>query len=145
MPRLLLKLKSAGLQGKTLAWCESYLTGRSQRVRVGSNISAAEPLHAGVPQGAILSPLFFSLYISDVVTSADANFNLFADDTSAYITDHSPRKLQDRLQAVLDQLSFWFKAWCVSVNHAKSAVMLLSRKRSLPTLNVRLDGSPSHK
>ena len=59
LPRLLLKLKSAGLQGKTLAWCESYLTGRSQRVRVGSNISAAEPLHAGVPQGAVLSPLFF--------------------------------------------------------------------------------------
>ena len=142
LPLLLLKLKSARLQGKTLACCESYLTGRSQRVRVGSDLSAAEPLHAGVPLGAILSPLFFSLYINDVVTNADANFNLFADDTSAYITDRSPRKLQDRLQAVLDQLSLWFKAWGVSVNHAKSAVMLLSRKRNLPALNVQLDGSP---
>ena len=141
LPGLLLKLKAAGVQGKALSWCESYLTGRSQRVRVGNNISEVEPLHAGVPQGAILSPLFFSLYINDVVESADANFNLFADDTSVYLTDESPAALQSRLQAVLDKLSIWFKSWAVTVNNAKSAVMLISRRRNLPALNVQLDGT----
>ena len=92
-------------------------------------------------QGAILSPLFFSLYINDVVESADANFNLFADDTSVYLTDESPAALQSRLQALLDKLSLWFKSWAVTVNNAKSAVMLISRRRNLPALNVQLDGT----
>ena len=67
LPGLVLKLKGAGLQGKALAWCTSFLTGRRQHVRVGSAISSAEHLHAGVPQGAILSLLFFSIYINDIV------------------------------------------------------------------------------
>ena len=94
LPGLLLKLKSAGLQGKALSWCESFLTGRRQRARVGSNISFAQRLYAGVPQGAILSPLFFSIYINDIVQSANAEFNLFADDTSVYIADKSQVSLQ---------------------------------------------------
>ena len=61
LPGLILKLKAAGLQGKSLLWCTSFLTGRCQRVRVGSAISSTEHLHAGVPQGAILIPLFFIL------------------------------------------------------------------------------------
>ena len=72
-------------------------------------ISSAERLSAGVPQGAILSPLLFSVYINDIVESADAEFNLFADDTSVYITDRSPASLQLRLQGVLDKLACWFK------------------------------------
>ena len=87
IPGLLLKLQSVGLQGKAFAWCKSFLSGRSQRVRVGSQVSSLQPLLAGVPQGAILSPLFFSIYINDVVQCADAEFNLFADDTSVYVCD----------------------------------------------------------
>ena len=94
LPGLLLKLKSTGLQGKALSWCENFLTCRRQRMRVGSNISSAQRLYAGVPQGAILSPLFFSIYINDIVQSANAEFNLFADDTSVYIADKSQVSLQ---------------------------------------------------
>ena len=140
LPGLILKLKSAGLQGKALSWCESFLTGRRQRVRLGSEISAAEELHAGVPQGAILSPLFFSIYINDIVQSADAEFNLFADDTSVYITDQSATTLQQRLQAVLDKLARWFQQWAVTINTTKSTVLVLSRKRNVPLLDIQLDG-----
>ena len=55
LPGLILKLKSAGLQGKALDWCKSFLLGRCQRVCVGSQVSSIEPLLAGVLQGAILS------------------------------------------------------------------------------------------
>ena len=93
-----------------------------------------------MPQGAILSPLFFSIYINDIVKSADAEFNLFADYTSVYIADKSPASLQLRLQEVLDKLASWFKQWAVTINPTKSAVLVLSRKRNLPVLDIQLDG-----
>ena len=141
LPGLVLKLKAAGLQGKALAWCTSFLNGRCQRVRVGSAISSAEHLHAGVPQGAILSPLFFSLYINDIVKSAYAEFNLFADDTSVYITAKSAATLQERLQGVLDKVTCWLRQWGISINPTKSALVAFTRKRDLPLLDIKLDGN----
>ena len=87
LPGLLVKLRSTGLCGKALSWCESFLTNRCQRVRVGSHVSSPEFLRAGVPQGAILSPLFFNIYINDIVECTNAEVNLFADDTSVYVTE----------------------------------------------------------
>ena len=97
-------------------------------------------LLAGVPQGGILSPLFFSIYINDVVQCADAEFNLFADDMSVYVCDKLPATLQSKLQAVVDKLSAWFNSWAIGINHKKSALMVLSTKRSVPLLDVKLDG-----
>ena len=94
----------SGLQGKALSWCKSFLTGRRQRVRVGNQISGVEEIHDGVPQGTILSPLFFSIYINDIVNSADVDFNLFADDSSVYVAAKFPEVLQQKLQDVLDKL-----------------------------------------
>ena len=142
LPGLIKKLQSTGLRGKSLDWCCSFLSGRCQRVSVGGCMSAVEPLQAGVPQGAILSPLFFSLYINDVVTSAEGEFNLFADDTSVYVLEKSPSALQIKLQGVLNSLSVWFKSWAVTINPKKSALMVLSRNRNVPLLSVDLDGQP---
>ena len=140
LPGLIKKLQSTGLQGKSLDWCCNFLTGRCQRVCVGGCLSSLEPLQAGVPQGAILSPLFFSLYINDVVASAEGEFNLFADDTSAYGLEKSPAALHVKLQGVMDSLSAWFKSWAVAINFKKSALMVLSRKRNVPLIDVQLDG-----
>ena len=85
-----------------------------------------------MPQGAILSPLFFSIYTNDIVNGADADFNLFADETSVYVTAKSIEVLQQKLQNVLDKLCSWFKPWAISVNHSKSAALVLSKKRNLP-------------
>ena len=141
LPGLLHKLRAAGLRGKSLAWCESFLFGRRQRVCVGNQLSDVQLLRAGVPQGAILSPLFFSLYINDIVKSAEAEFNLFADDTSLYVTAKSPAALQHRLQSVLNKVSSWFRAWAVSVNFKKSAVMIITGKRATPVVDVHLGDS----
>ena len=144
LPGLIHKLQASGLQGQSLAWCKCYLTGRYQRVRVGNALSSPEPLHAGVPQGAILSPLLFSLYVNDIVTSAgsDGEVNLFADDTSIYITEKSYVNLQHRLQILLDRLSSWFRTWAITVNPVKSALLVLTSRRAVPAINVTLEGVP---
>ena len=92
--------------------------------------------------GPFLALCFFSLYINDVVTSAEGEFNLFTDDTSVYVLEKSPSALQIKLQGVLNSLSVWFKSWAVTINPKKSALMVLSRNRNVPLLSVDLDGQP---
>ena len=84
---LIAKLKAAGLRGAALAWFSSYLVGRQQRTRLGSAVSSPCALSAGVPQGAILSPLLFILHVNDIGPVTDASVNLFANDTSSFQTD----------------------------------------------------------
>ena len=60
------KLRCVGASDKTVKWFQSYLSGRTQRVRIGSSVSKALPIAYGIPQGAILSPLLFSLYTNDI-------------------------------------------------------------------------------
>ena len=122
---LLAKLERAGVRGQALHWFSSFLSGRRQVVSVNGSVSAFASLHAGVPQGAILSPLLFSLYMNDIHSSGTDDINLFADDTSMYVIDKSACGLSQRLQKAVDDVSTWFSAWLLSVNSAKSAVMVL--------------------
>ena len=80
---LLCKLRSLGVDGSALQWFHSFLSNRGQRVGVGNAISSYQDLHAGVPQGAILSPQLFLAFINDIIQITSAKLNLFADDTSA--------------------------------------------------------------
>ena len=138
---LLCKLQSLGVSGSALQWFHSFLSNRRQRVIVGNSTSEFQPLHAGVPQGAILSPLLFLVYVNDMPDATSAELNLFADDTSAYITDKSPAALQTRLQTVVDELEVWFRKWALTVNTVKSALMVIgSRRRVLPQLAVSIYG-----
>ena len=79
------EMEQAGVCGSALAGFWSYLLGRRQVVTVDGVLSDFEYLQAGVPQGAILSPLLFSLYMNDISASPESQINLFADDTSLYV------------------------------------------------------------
>ena len=139
---LLAKLHAAGVHGPALEWFKSYLCGRQQRTRVAHAVSAVSPLGAGVPQGAILSPLLFIVYVNDIFESTSASVNLFADDTSSFVSDSSRSRLCVRLQEVVDQLSNWFDKWLLSVNVEKSAILVLRSPRSDPVdLHIELHGS----
>ena len=82
---LIHKLKAAGISSDLLSWSVSYLANRKQRVVLPGTESNWNFIHAGVPQGSILGPLLFLLYINDIVTDIGSNIRLFADDTSIYI------------------------------------------------------------
>ena len=83
-------MEAAGITGATLRWFTDYLNGRRQRVVIPGAMSDWVYIKAGVPQGSILGPLLFLVYINDIVTDIGANIRLFADDTSLYIIVENP-------------------------------------------------------
>ena len=132
---LLRKLSSFGVEGRALDWFRAFLTGRGQRVVVGSAVSEIASLKAVVPQGAILSPLLFLAYMNEIVDATSASTNLFADDTSIFVADKSSTALQSRLQVVVSDLEVWFDKWALTVNTLKSALMVFTpRRKSIPQL-----------
>ena len=82
-----------------------------------------------------------SLRINDICTAVSENINLFADDTSLYVTDRSAALLPDHLQRAIDGVSTWFSTWLLSVNTLKSAVIVLRSAKMPPVpLDVSIDG-----
>ena len=98
--RLLNKLSFYGIQGPILQWIRSWLTQRKQKVVVDGESSSATIVKSGVPQGTVLGPLMFLVYINDINESISSSIRLFADDCVVYNTISTPRdaeQLQDDL------------------------------------------------
>ena len=92
------KLQIFGVQGKTLGWIESLIAKRSQTVVLNGNSSDELPIILGVPQGSLLGPFLFLLYINDLPDSLQSQVRLIADDTALYLTVKSQadsKKLQN--------------------------------------------------
>ena len=104
---LIYKLKAAGVSGDVLRWFQSYLSGRRQRVVLPGSFSEWVYIKAGVPQGSILGPLLFLLYINDIVKNIGSNIRLFADDTSLFIIVDNPTTAALCLNSDLEKLSRW--------------------------------------
>ena len=111
---LLSKLKAAGVAGAAFQWFTNFLSNRVQATAVDGSVSLFSSLHDGVPQGAILSPLLFSVYMNDIPFAESTN--LFADDTSSFVVDSSPVSLRQRLQERTDGLCSWFSKWLSTIN-----------------------------
>ncbi len=147
---LIHKLKSAGIRGKLLSWFISYLENRKQRVIIEGECSNWKPVKAGVPQGSVLGPLLFLIYINDIVNVVNSQVKLFADDTSLFIIVEDPISAANSLNADLSNISAWSKQWLVNFNPAKTECLLISRKVKPPNHppiffdNVQVENVDSH-
>jgi ribonucleases P/MRP protein subunit RPP40 len=122
--RLLKKLSSYGISGTLLDWVADFLHGRLQRVRVGESFSDWADVISGVPQGSVLGPLLFLIFINDLPESLGCCIKLFADDTKLYSIisdDESADLLNNDLQALLE----WSNRWQLDFNQKKCAILHL--------------------
>ena len=108
---LIYKLKRAGINGLLLDWLSDYLTNRKQRVVIPGGRSDWQFIRAGVPQGSILGPLLFLLYINDIVTDIQSCVRLFADDTSLYIIVDNPISAAEMINTDLETIHRWAEKW----------------------------------
>ncbi|MCG8047067.1 MAG: reverse transcriptase domain-containing protein, partial [Candidatus Thiodiazotropha endolucinida] len=129
---LLYKLSSVGISGRLLQWFSDYLENRKQRVVLPGTASSWTSIKAGVPQGSILGPLLFLIYINDIVEDIHSSIRLFADDTNLYIIVDDPVDASDKLNTDLSKINEWAKQWLVKFNPSKSESMVFSRKRYKP-------------
>ena len=147
---LLLKLQAAGVTGKVLAWFKSYLPDRRQRVVIPGGTSDWTSIHAGVPQGSILGPLLFLVYINHIVVDIGSHIRLFADDTSLYIIVDDPVTAAGCLNTDLQKITIWAAIWLVKFNPIKTEAFLASRRlnRNHPPIymqNQQITEVESHK
>ena len=120
--RLLQKLQLFGFGGDLLRWIESFLTGRTMRVVVNGSSSSWMRVLSGVPQGSVLGPLLFLLYVNDLPDWIKTNIRIFADDTKIW-TRITSVKDSECLQRDLDSLSRWSEKWLLRLNPEKCKVM----------------------
>ena len=128
--KLLEKLKYYGIRGPMLNWTESFLIGRTQKVSVNGVHSSPINVTSGVPQGSVLGPTLFLLYINDINNNVNSTVRLFADDSLLYRpiwsqTDH------EILQKDLEMLTSWANKWQMSFNVSKCKVLSITKKKPL--------------
>ena len=137
---LLNKLHHAGIRQRTLQWCRNYLTNRLQRT-VANNISSTEiPVTCGVPQGSVLGPLFFLVFINDLDhVLNNCKFKLYADDSDLYHSGLNANEAAVQLQLSLDKFSNWCQINKLTINTKKSKLMTFgSRSKIKKAQNVRI-------
>jgi hypothetical protein len=125
--RLIRKVKSFGITGSALRWMESFLNNRRQKVSVNGEHSSWKPVISGVPQGSVLGPLLFLLYVADMPNELSNFISMFADDTKLFkvIMDTAdPINLQEDL----DRLQQWSKTMCLRFNTSKCHVLHLGHQ-----------------
>ena len=127
--KLIHKLISYGISGNLLYWIQSFLTNRTQIVRVGNHLSNPCPVSSGVPQGSVLGPILFILFINDVTDSFHDTVyaQLFADDIKIYTTLTHPSDYTS-FQNHLDLIHTWSSTWQLPISHSKCNVFEIGKR-----------------
>lgn len=119
---------------------QSYLRDRTFSVHIGSTSSANRCIPAGVPQGSILGPYLFILYLNDIPNQTRTTLACFADDTACFTSSSDTDLIISRLQLAIEKLCEYFEKWKLKLNAAKTEAVIFSRMRKNPAKKLNIDG-----
>ena len=135
---LLIKLKSHGIQGDILRWIENWLSNRKQRVVINGRASEWTNVTSGVPQGSVLGPVLFLVYINDIDEGVTSIISKFADDTKIANSVVSNEQVTE-MQNNLNKLSEWGQTWQMNFNADKCKVLHIGYRNT--KANYTLNGT----
>ena len=123
------KMECIGFDNLTLNWFKSYLSDREQCVDVNDTLSDWQTVKLGVPQGSILGPILFLIYVNDINNcDRTADFMKFADDTTILTTGITLQEAGNNMNSVLAKVNIWFKQNKLNLNPSKTRCMIFNAK-----------------
>ena len=125
---LLYKPERMGISGALLLWFKSYISNRKQKVIIENSSSKTGDIQAGVPQGSVLGPLLFLIYINDITENVNSHIRLFADDTTLFIDFSDEITATQQINNDLATIRDWADRWLVSFCPKKTEALLVSLK-----------------
>lgn len=138
---LLNKLELYGIRGVTGDWIKSYLTGRTQYVKMGQHLSEQLGIVCGVPQGSVLGPQLFNLYINDIFNvSQSLKLILFADDTNIFYSSNDYHELECTMNRELNEIKRWMDINKLSLNINKTKAMTFGNFPENAHPQIRING-----
>lgn len=140
---LLMKLRAIGLAESSVSWFSSYLSDRHQLVDVSGTLSSRANINCGVPQGSILGPLLFLIYVNDMSAVVKHRLNLYADDSGILVSGKCKSEIENVLSTELEAVSEWLICNKLSLHLGKTESILFGSKTRLRnhySLNVTCNG-----
>ena len=135
------KLALFGIQPRSVRWIRSFLTGRSQMVKVGNHLSKAKPVTTGVPQGGVLSPLIFVLFVSDLQDwLSHSTAPTYADDTSTGTSSTTVEDTLEKMEEDAHQVLKYMASNGLVANPNKTSFLVLNYKKTFPPLRLKIGG-----
>ena len=140
---LLHKLKSYGISGQIIGLISSFLSNRQLRVVLGGKSSQEYPVNVGVPQGSILVPTLFLLYINDLPDDVICDIAIYADDTTLYSRCDLWQQLElaSKLESDIQDTVDWGKKWLVDFNAGKTQLVSFDWSNNNGSIDMKMGGS----
>ena len=135
-------MSKIGINGVELEWFKNYLSNRQQFVHVNNTDSTKLKIDRGVPQGSILGPILFLIYINDLKNCTDLFTLLFADDSNFLISGKNFTEIKLKLNNELKKISDWFRSNQMSLNPDKTKIMIFNKNENTidwNALNIKLN------
>ena len=130
--RLLSKVRTYGFNENMINWIEQFITGRTQRVRIDGEFSESKEVISGIPQGSVLGPFLFLVFVNDMPELVESMMYLFADDNKVFKVIRHPTRDRDDMQIDLDKLYSWSKVWLMRIHPDKLFGMEIGGWRENP-------------
>ena len=139
---LKLKLQQSGISGNMYRWISQYLNNRKARVHVNGKYSREKTLKEGLPQGGVLSPTLFLIFINDILQHCPRNVKgaIYADDLALWCTEEYVTTATYRLQEALRMLETWTKTWMIAINPTKTTYTIFSLSPKEVKVKLSING-----